>query len=546
MSSSHRRSSNYDSSRKRDRLKDSYDDEQDEIYDSLTTKKQKHGNLKPQDSSEEESDDEDDSEGEWVIKMDSGNYNSSSKSASAESAIKEPSVTSKIIDMSELNKLKSNVLRAKLKGASKEEIEKLEKEYEDAAAGSSVSQKSSSSDTLKVLDSEELRAYHELNKHTKGKTLSADASITDMMREELAERNAPVLSSAKRIEELKRIGKDSGFENDTDYQFDNAELLTDPSGADSKTKLTEKQKQKESLRQQEVAKKINTRVLEHTKLLNDITSRRCFLCPESERHEKYLNPPINDQSSHSRRHSHVNKIISASPRVYMARAPLPALSRGTCVLVPRAHYPNLLHCDEDEWEELRNYMKCLIRMWVHGRGYAGVAFYENAVSAGLSAHEDANASQGARDSAHAMLYAVPIKDPYDFKDLRAMFREAMITSDEEWSTHRKVIDTQAVATRATESGNGSGAKYAFRQSISKEAPYFHVWFDINGGLGHIVEDRGKWPRGDLFAREILGNILKTDITKIRRTPRWDNSENEKDIWDYQSTWDKYDWTKDLE
>lgn len=51
-------------------------------------------------------------------------------------------------------------------------------------------------------------------------------------------------------------------------------------------------------------------------------------------------------------------------------------------------------------------------------------------------------------------------------------------------------------------------------------------------------------KNDIFAREILGNLLRVEITKIRRTPRWDNNDgNEKEVWEYQSFWNKFDWTE---
>lgn len=517
-------------------------DSLDEMYESITKKKQKVNGLKDDgDSSDEEADSED----EWVIKTDTNDFMMSNEATGGPKLPEAQQNTLKSVDT--LNKLKSAILKAKIKGESKEVIDKLEEEYSTATSNSYGVTEASST---RVLDSDELRMYHELTEHKRNKQAGKDSTVSDLVREVIAEKNAPILSAFNRTNELKNIGKDSGFENDTDYQFDNAEKLVsteDQEGMDDKRKTTRKQHQ-ETLKKEAADKKLSTRILEHTKLLDDITTRKCYLCPDSERHIKYLNPAVKNtehsrESQRKHHSSHINKIISASPRIYLARPPYPALSRGTCVLVPREHRCNLLHCDEDEWEELRNYMKCLIRMWVKGRGYAGVVFYENAVSAGLSGDETTSTAQSQRDMAHALMYAVPIKDEYDFKDVRAMFKEAMLTSDEEWSQHRKVIDTQKIASQLADEQDSSAAKFAVRRSIAKEAPYFHAWFDINGGLGHIVEDRRKWPRGDLFAREILGNLLRTDITKIRRTPRWENGDgNEKEIWEYQHFWDKFDWT----
>lgn len=512
------------------------DDDLDEMYESINKKKQNKSN-----DQSDSSDDSESSEDEWVIKTDTNRFKEPSATDGPKLTIEQQSVLNSI---DKLNKLKSEILKAKLKGDDKDKILRLENEYNQAKNNGSNAANTS---TTKVLDSDELRMYHELTKHRKNASNDDGLSVSDMVREEIAEKNAPVLSSVRKMAELKKIGKDAGYENDTDYQFENAEKLAEQEEINKKPiskpdqEQSSRRQQKEESKIRETEKKLESRILEHSKFLDSITSSRCYLCPDSEKHTKYLNSATSDSRS-SRSSGYVNKIISASPRVYLARPPYPALSKSTVLIIPREHRPNLLHCDDDEWEEIRNYMKCLIQMWVKGRGYAGVVFYENAVAAGLSGDEATSTSQSQRDMAHGCMYAVPIKDEYDFRDIRAMFQEGMLNNDEEWSQHRKIIDTQKIAFQLAKDHDKSAAKHAVRKSLAKEAPYFHVWLDINGGLGHIVEDRRKWPRNDLFAREILGNLLRVDITKIRRTPRWENNDgNEKAVWEYQSFWNKFDW-----
>ena len=73
----------------------------------------------------------------------------------------------------------------------------------------------------------------------------------------------------------------------------------------------------------------------------------------------------------------------------------------------------------------QNFMKCLTRMYQdQGRD---VIFYENA-------------AQPARKR-HAAMEVVPL--PYELGETApAYFKEAMLTTDEEWSQHKKLIDTQ--------------------------------------------------------------------------------------------------------
>lgn len=113
-----------------------------------------------------------------------------------------------------------------------------------------------------------------------------------------------------------------------------------------------------------------------------------------------------------------------------------------------------------------------------------------------------------------------------------------MSSDEEWSQHKKIIDTLS---RARKDGLG---KQAFRRSLVKEMPYFHVWFEIDGGMGHIVENADRWPRGDLFAREVLGGMLDLEPNIIKKQGRWMKGKDRRED-DFKRKWYKFDWTRVL-
>jgi hypothetical protein len=146
----------------------------------------------------------------------------------------------------------------------------------------------------------------------------------------------------------------------------------------------------------------------------------------------------------------VAPVVSLGTMVYLTLPTEPELSEGGACIVPIQHRTNLLECDEDEWEEIRNFMKCLIRLY-HDQGRE-VIFYENAASP--------------RRRKHAAMEVIPL--PYSLGETApAFFREAMMTADEEWAQHKKVINTLEKAR------NGLG-KLAFRRTLVKEMPYFHV------------------------------------------------------------------------
>jgi hypothetical protein len=80
-----------------------------------------------------------------------------------------------------------------------------------------------------------------------------------------------------------------------------------------------------------------------------------------------------------------------------------------------------------------------------------------------------------------------------------------------------------------------------------ELPYFHVWFKIDGGLGHVVEDTRRWPKGDLFAREIIGGVLDVGHEVIKKQGRWRRGDPElkERVDNFKKVWDQWDWTKAL-
>ncbi|KAK6958445.1 hypothetical protein Daesc_001246 [Daldinia eschscholtzii] len=386
------------------------------------------------------------------------------------------------IDQTTLNRLKAQMMKAKLKKSP--DAAKLEAEYNQAAAA--FASKGPEAVVLNVMENRmlagtrgEAKAVETKRGRERGTVeQNDDMSIEDMIREERRTRGQ---AGGEGLRLAERIAKDAKFDDDLEYMDENAEKLA-----------KRVQKSEINLKNQAVGEfqRVN-------KILD-----KCQLC----HHEDTNQPPI-------------APIVSLATRVYLTLPTEPELSEGGAVIVPIQHRTNLLECDDDEWEEIRNFMKCLTRMY-HEQGRE-VIFYENAAAP--------------HRHMHAAMQAVPI--PYDLGDTApAFFKEAMLTTDEEWSQHKKIIDT---GKRARE---GMG-KLAFRRSIAKEMPYFHAWFTLDGGLGHVVEDSNRWPRGDLFAREILGGMLDAEPDVIKKQGRWHKSDNR--VEGFRKRWKKFDWTRVL-
>lgn len=396
-----------------------------------------------------------------------------------------PSAAGPPTDQTSLNRLRARMMKAKLLRSPN--AAQLEQEYKRATTAADAS-KSSPSDSvvLGAMDSRMLagrRAEVKPVEKRRGQDRGAVEERTDLSIDEMVseERRSRGQAGGEAMRQAERIAKDARFDDGLEYMDDNAERLAKRV---HKSEINLKNMAVEEFR------KMN-RILDH-----------CPLCHHEDRGVLPLAP-----------------IISLATRVFLTLATEPEVSEGGAVIVPISHRANLLECDDDEWEEIRNFMKSLTRMY-HDQG-RDVIFYENAAAPNRRLH--------------AAMVAVPI--PYeDGATAPAFFKEAFLSSDEEWSQHRKIIDTAAKAR------DGMG-RMAFRRSIAKEMPYFHAWFGLDGGLGHIVEDSNRWPKGDLFAREVIGAIVGAEPHLIKKQGRWSKTDHRLDGW--KRGWRRFDWTRIL-
>lgn len=391
------------------------------------------------------------------------------------------------LDQTALNKLKAQMMKAKLRKAPN--AADLEAEYNAAAASGLANAVQPGLVVLNDVQNRMLAGGRqgEVTKidnkrgRERGQVVeNEDMSIEDMVRQERRTRGQ---FGGEGRAFAERIAKDGKFDNNLDYMDENASKL-------AKNVI----KSDINLR--------NTAIGDVQKMQKILDS--CPLC----HHEDTDTPPA-------------APVVSLATRVYMTLPTEPEVAPGGAVIVPVQHHLNLLECDDDEWEEIRNFMKSLTRMY-HQRD-RGVVFYENA------AHMHSR-------KGHAALFAIPL--PFHLADnAPAYFKEAVLSADEEWSQHKKVIDTLA---NSQQPGYG---KQAFRKSLVKEMAYFHVWFTMDGGLGHVIEDERRWPKGDLFAREIIGGMLGKGPEIVKKQGRW--TRQDARVEGFRKRWGPFDWTKVL-
>lgn len=394
-----------------------------------------------------------------------------------------PPQTTRHLDMTALNRLKAQMMKAKLRKAP--DAADLEEQYNTAVAAMS-NRKESDVVVLDVMHNpmlagsrNEVKAVETKRGRERGQVeANEDMTIEDMVREERKTRGQ-LGGEGRRLAD--QIGRDAKFENDLEYMDDNASKLA------------------KRVHRSEIDLK-NSTISDFHKMNRVLDN--CPLCHNEDKGTPPLAP-----------------VVSLATRVFLTLPTEPEISEGGATIVPIQHRTNLMECDDDEWEEIRNFMKSLTRMY-HDQG-RDVIFYENAAQP--------------QRKRHASMEVVPL--PYSLGETSpAFFKEAILSAESEWSQHRKLIDTLA------KSKQGLG-RSAFRRTLVKEMPYFHVWFELDGGLGHIVEDNNRWPRGDLFAREIIGGMLDVAPDVIKRQGRWNRGDRRVD--GFRKRWKKFDWTRIL-
>ncbi|KAK0905804.1 Pre-mRNA-splicing factor cwf19 [Friedmanniomyces endolithicus] len=395
------------------------------------------------------------------------------------------------LDLAALNKLQAQVMRAKLRNAPN--ATQLEQEYNLAASASLANNAKPDVVVLNTMENRHLAGGRtgEVTAVTNKRGLehgivteNEHMTISDMVRQEKRTRNTAGGESRAFAD---RIAKDGKFKADLDYLDDNATNLS-----------KHVPKSEVNLR--------NTAIEDYQRLQSALSS--CPLC----HHDP--NPPL-------------APLVSLATLTYLTLPPLPELTPHTALIVPLEHHRNLLECSDTEWEEIRNFMKSLTRYY--DSLDQGVVFYENA------AH-----MLSQRKPQHAAMVAVPL--PRHLAELAPRyFQEAVLGADAEWSQHRPLIDTLALSRKP-----GGGGRWAFRRSMVSEMPYFHVWFGVDGGLGHVVEDGGRWPKGDRFAREVLGGMLGVGGEIVRREGRWEKGVDcKRRVEGFRRGWGEFDWTKAL-
>nr|BAK00912.1 predicted protein [Hordeum vulgare subsp. vulgare] len=223
---------------------------------------------------------------------------------------------------------------------------------------------------------------------------------------------------------------------------------------------------------------------------------RCLYCFENPSRPKHL-------------------VIAIGNFTYLMLPQFEPLVPGHCVILPLQHESSTRTVDKNVWEEIRNFKKCLLKMFAQQD--KDVVFMETVISL-------------VKQQRHCMIECIPV--PCEVSNKAPMyFKKAIDEAEEEWSQHemKKLIPT---------SGN-------LRQCIPENFAYFHVEFGLDRGFVHVIDDESKFGAG--FGLNVLRGVLRLPGEDMHRRRRHESMDNQKQaVAGFMKDWEPFDWTKQLE
>lgn len=223
---------------------------------------------------------------------------------------------------------------------------------------------------------------------------------------------------------------------------------------------------------------------------------RCQFCFESPSRPKHL-------------------VVSIGNLTYMTLPQFLPVVQGHCRILPMQHELSFRMVDKNVVEELRNFKKCLLKMFAAEE--KDVLFLETVI----------NLSKQRR---HCLIECIPI--PYAIaKQAPMYFKKAIDEAEDEWGQHemKKVIPT-----------NGN-----LRNVIPENFSYFHVEFGLDRGFVHVIDDDSNFSSS--FGLNIVRGMLRLPEEDMHRRSQFESIERQKQaVVAFAKQWEPFDWTKDLD
>uniref|UniRef100_A0A5B6ZK00 Putative CWF19-like protein 2 n=1 Tax=Davidia involucrata TaxID=16924 RepID=A0A5B6ZK00_DAVIN len=189
---------------------------------------------------------------------------------------------------------------------------------------------------------------------------------------------------------------------------------------------------------------------------------------------------------------------------------------GHCFILPMQHESATRTVDNNVWDEIRNFKKCLIMMFA--KQEKDPVFLETVMEL-------------AQQRRHCLVECIPL--PREIaKQAPLYFKKAIDEAEDEWSQHnaKKLIDT---------------SEKGLRGSIPKDFPYFHVEFGLNKGFVHVIDDEKKFETN--FGLNVIRGMLRLPEEDMYRRRKHESVDTQKQaVASFIQDWEPFDWTKQLD
>ncbi|XP_035542899.1 CWF19-like protein 2 isoform X1 [Juglans regia] len=222
---------------------------------------------------------------------------------------------------------------------------------------------------------------------------------------------------------------------------------------------------------------------------------RCLFCFENPKAPKHL-------------------IVSIAQFTYLMLPHWQPIVPGHCCIVPLQHESATRIVEDNVWEEIRNFKKCLIMMFA--KQEKDVVFLETVMSLA--------------QRRHCLIECIPL--PREIAQQAPLyFKKAIDEAEDEWSQHnaKKLIDT---------------SQKGLRGSIPKNFPYFHVEFGLYKGFVHVIDDEKQFKSS--LGLNVIRGMLQLPEEDMHRRRRYESIEVQREaVKSFVRDWEPFDWTKQL-
>ena len=225
--------------------------------------------------------------------------------------------------------------------------------------------------------------------------------------------------------------------------------------------------------------------------------------------EKRLVDDCRQCLSHARAARHL--IVAMGQFSYLSLPTNAPLVAHHCLITPFEHCRSTLLLDENAWQDVRNFKKCLVRMFDQ-RGM-DVIFMETVMSI--------------TTNRHTSIECIPVPR-HVAAEAPGWFKQGLLTSDEEWAQHHKIIDTRGKDVR---------------RCIPDNFAFFHVDFNLEGGYAHVIEDTAQFKV--TFGRGIIAGMLDLEPRLYLNPAREDHAAQRLRVVDFKPLYEPFDWTAQL-